>query len=743
MRTALPTLRCATLLTIVMLALGACSGDDGNNGPPGPQGPPGPPGPGAGSINIADATEINATIDEVVIASPPMMRFSLADGTGRPVVGLPASAIGFMIAKLVPGADGNASVWQSYINRIETPGAGPWPGTEDQVQATTENGADGMLVDNGDGSYEYTYATDVANVAGVPYDPTLTHRASFEIRGFVPVLNPNYTFQPSTGATTGIFSRQIVADTSCNACHDQLALHGDGRFTVQTCVVCHNPGSTDAQSTNTVDLKQMIHKIHRGADLHVVQDGGEYAIWGFGNTKHDFSEVEWPQDIRNCRKCHDENNPATPDAANWFNVPTIEACGACHDDVNFETAENHPAGVSVTNSDCTICHGSDSPIRPDRVHVILEREAAKAFQYNIIDITDTAPGETPNVVFSVSDPTNGGALYDIENDEPFVQGSDSTMNIDIAWTTLALNNLGSNSGSASGTPALPIRINVLGGGAMNNGDNTFTAVAGSAIPAGTIGSGLVSIEGHPAADVDSDGSYERLPVIGVTASYAITDATPQDRAKIVDIDRCNVCHERLSLHGNNRTGNIELCRSCHTPDTTDINRRVQYGADSSNSPDGKDEETVDFKPMIHAIHAGGDRTNPLVVYGFSGPEDFSRIEFPGHLNNCENCHLPGTYYPVGASALAATIDTGVDLDSPFDDLNITPNAAACWGCHDRPVAVAHMIGHGGAFDAMQTPEGTLISQSAGTVIETCDVCHGPGRVADVGVHHGVIGSHEE
>ena len=42
---------------------------------------------------------------------------------------------------------------------------------------------------------------------------------------------------------------------------------------------------------------------------------------------------------------------------------------------------------------------------------------------------------------------------------------------------------------------------------------------------------------------------------------------------------------------------------------------------------------------------------------------------------------------------------------------------------------------GGAFDAMQTPDGTLISASAGTVIETCSICHGAGRESDVAVEH--------
>ncbi|UCG73595.1 MAG: OmcA/MtrC family decaheme c-type cytochrome [Chromatiales bacterium] len=732
-------LRRAGLLAIAALALTGCSdGDDGNDGAPGEQGPPGPATP----VDAGDATEIEATIDGVTIASQPVVNFRLADGSGAPVVGLQDGSISFYIAKLTPGTNGNASAWQSYINRVESAGAGPWPGTEDQVQATSENvnGTYGTLDDNGDGSYQYTFATDVANVPGVPYDPDLTHRVSFEIRGLVPVLNPTYDFQPSSGATTNLFTRKIVKDATCNVCHDQLALHGNGRFTVDNCMTCHNPGSTDAQSTNTVDMKVMTHKIHFGAELPSVQAGGEYAIWGFRNVKHDYSGVIYPGDILDCRGCHDEGDQETPDAANWFNVPTMEACGSCHDDVNFETGENHATGISATNNECTICHGGDSQLRADRVHVNAAREAAKAFQYNIIDIVDTGAGESPTVSFSVTDPTNGDAPYDILNDEPFTSGQ-SSLAINISWDTLALNNLGSDSGSASGAPAQPIEIDLLDGSSSDpDGDLVFEATAADAIPLLTEGSGIVAMEGHPAVDLDGDGDNEdrgdRVPATGASDTFAITDGTPQDRAAIVTIEQCNACHVPLSLHGNNRTDNIELCLTCHTSDTTDIRRRGQAGCDSDTCIDGKDEETVEFKTMIHAIHAGEERTNGYVAYAFGGrAADFGEVVFPGNLANCENCHRPGTYYPVGVSALAATIDTGADIDSPFDDLNITPNSAACWGCHDRPEAVSHMTLNGGAFDAIQQPDGTLISQSAGTVIEACDVCHGEGRIADVGEIH--------
>ena len=119
-----------------LLCLTACDGDDGA---------PGPPGPPAG-VDIANATEINAVIENVVIASPPVVDFRLSDGNGNPVKNLPASAISFDISKLMPGTTGDASAWQSYINEIEEPGVGP--GTEPKLQAITENGMAGTLVDN-------------------------------------------------------------------------------------------------------------------------------------------------------------------------------------------------------------------------------------------------------------------------------------------------------------------------------------------------------------------------------------------------------------------------------------------------------------------------------------------------------------------------------------------------------------------------------------------------------------------
>jgi OmcA/MtrC family decaheme c-type cytochrome len=188
----------------------------------------------------------------------PVIEFRLRDDNDEAVINLPPSGISCTFAKLIPATDGNTRVWQSYLNRLDN-GA---------VQATTENGASGTLVDHGDGTYTYAFATDltkVTNPLAVSYNARLTHRVSFEIRGFVPVDNPVYDFRPEDGATSGLFTRESVKTATCNRCHEKLALHGSARFEVRQCVACHNPGSTDGGTGNTVDFKDMIHKIHAAA----------------------------------------------------------------------------------------------------------------------------------------------------------------------------------------------------------------------------------------------------------------------------------------------------------------------------------------------------------------------------------------------------------------------------------------------------------------------------------------------
>ena len=89
--------------------------------------------------------------------------------------------------------------------------------------------------------------------------------------------------------------RDIVSVSSCNSCHDPLALHGGSRRDVKVCITCHttkiiNPDTgeeddqIDPDSGNNIAFKIMVHKIHRGEMLPSVEAGDPYFIVGFNDT---------------------------------------------------------------------------------------------------------------------------------------------------------------------------------------------------------------------------------------------------------------------------------------------------------------------------------------------------------------------------------------------------------------------------------------------------------------------------
>ncbi len=384
--------------------LTSCSGTTGPAGPAGTPGTTGATGPTStgSALDISTALTITGTITSVAISGPPVVKFQLTDQNGAPLQGLPAADLGFAIAQLVPGQDGSSSQWNSYIYGTVTPAGCPAGvaacATTPETQATVEAATTGTLLDNGDGTYQYTFKKDITKDPNVIYNASLTHRVGFEIRGLAQANNAAYTFQPSTGATTGIFIREIVETATCDNCHTMLNAHGGARVEVQYCVMCHNPGTTDPYSGNTLDMKVMVHKIHTGNTLPSIQTpsgpnttptlGLGYWIVGYMKSLNNFNAVLYPQDTRNCTTCHVQTLPAATQAANYSTVPTVEACGACHDNVNFATGANHSSANIVANdTQCTTCHGTTSTIDNGQLqviaaHVIPEVVAAAKFQYS-------------------------------------------------------------------------------------------------------------------------------------------------------------------------------------------------------------------------------------------------------------------------------------------------------------------------------------------------------------------------
>jgi OmcA/MtrC family decaheme c-type cytochrome len=384
-------------MAFAVALLAGCGGGSGNGISP--------------SDPIPDPAEPpKVTITSVSISSMPVVDFSVVDREGFPVTGIDQAS--FTIAKLVPGQSGDSNAWQSYINRVEQPGVGDWPGTEPRIQAVAES--TGVLEDNGDGTYRYTFATDLTAVTApiaVTYQPELTHLVGVELDGSARGANAIYSFQPSTGNTVGIADRRIVSQETCASCHGtSLAAHGGRRVDAEYCVACHNPGTTDAQSDESLDLRVMVHRIHMGADL----PGEPYVLWGFGNSRNDFSDVAHPQDVRNCLNCHDPENPRTPQALQIQTQPSIAACGSCHADVNFETGENHIRGenLPVANDACTACHSTGGIAGSVlESHAIPAKLASKEFQLNVLDL-ELQEG-LALVTFSITNPERGNSAYEV------------------------------------------------------------------------------------------------------------------------------------------------------------------------------------------------------------------------------------------------------------------------------------------------------------------------------------------
>ena len=785
----------ALYLAGLLLGLAACGGGGGDATPgvlPGPP-PPGtspPPAPAipstALSVSALSADSVvTSQLLSVTLASPPTVTFSLEVDGFQTVSDLGSANVRFSLARLTPTDEPGVTAWQSLISTSEDPvcrsqadvdsatnACTTFTTTTDPasipdsalkvsdptatgrvpaVQATTER--NGTLTRNDDGTWRYVFEADPGSAA----DLDGIHRICIQFSLPAPVGNPCIDFVPAEviaaaddGAGTSLEtdfharhdSLQVVATESCNSCHEALALHGGGRREIDYCVSCHNPGTVDANSGNSMDFKVLIHRLHRGRDLPSVVAGTPYKVWGFRNAEHDYSHVRFPQRVANCTRCHAgvedveaalaQGAPApravvTPDGYNWATRPSASACVACHD---------NPEHIAAVPADCRQCH-TDGGIAGSvqDAHRDLVRAAARDFRFDIVAVTDTAPGQQPVIDFRVVNPNAGEQAWDLGSDTPFTN-SGTRISAQLAWPTSDFTNIRSGAANASS-----VATNALT--ATSLGEGLYRVTASEPLPDGTSapfvaarGSGAVVMEGRVALDVDPGAAgNETLPLTNAVRYFSIDepDGQPRPRRQVVDLQQCLACHEVLSLHGSNRTDSIESCVTCHNPRNTD--RSVRAVA-LSPPTDGKDEESLDFKTMIHGIHAAGVREEPLQLVGFRGftthVYDEEEVQYPGRLANCTACHT-GTSYalPLAANVLATTTATGDDVASSADDAVVTPATAVCASCHDDAVAAAHMTANGGSFATTQA------ALDAGQVVEACEVCHRAGAIADVSRVHGL------
>ena len=280
-------------------------------------------------------------------------------------------------------------------------------------------------------------------------------------------------------------------------------------------------------------------------------------------------------------------------------------------------------------------------------------------------------------------------------------------------------------------------------------------------------------------------------VLSGTLPAGFTTTAASARRVVVDTNKCNACHDQLgtspNFHGGlaaySATGgavgsgprnDATMCSICHN-----VNRNNTGWS-------------VNASTFVHGIHGGGKRTMPYTWQGTAAtattPEhDYGKLLYPGVLNNCEQCHVAGSYDfsnstnaaalpnllwttnaagKINGKALDTVADprtgtiltsypsyvangtplvtngttyganfsftpaTGVTVQATAGSLVSSPITAACASCHDSSPATAHMTNNGGTFFGARTAQGVLP-----TAVEQCLLCHGNGKVADIRAVH--------
>jgi hypothetical protein len=693
--------------------------------------------PGAGLVSEITAATVNA---QGVVT----ITFTLTDDAGLPLIPSTASTddarqarVRFTIAHLdvepttTEGITTTFTRYRSYI--VPTPG-----------QPGYDSGGSLGTLDAARGIYAYTFGTVLP--AGFPAQVTHTVGGQVErtVNAQTLSANPLFDFVPAGGAVTTV--RQVTTTGQCNGCHDPLAEHGGGRREVGLCQLCHTDQGFDPQTGNSIELQQMIHRIHRGKELPSVVDGAlgaRYEIIGFQNQATVFAEkvracaggalagvpcssdgdcpngtctgttvtgVGFPQDIRSCLVCHG----AGATAGDYSSKASTSACTGCHDDVNpGETPSaagapgtNHIAGAQPEAFCSTLCHVPSGPefgLSVPGSHTVPQRSTQLEGLVGELLSASGIPGGPVTMTFRL---TNGA-------------GTPLTSVAGLSSLSLAISGPSSDFGALTPPVTTAAMIGNNPGGMLAGPDGsgvfTFTTTVANGIPAGGIGTWRVGMEARRNVMVDGQTVQEAMQ--NVVSDFSVDGSAVVPRRAVVDQAKCASCHgvfsQGFSVHGSLRN-RVEYCVICHNPSMSDFATRVGVpGADSATQP-------IDLKHMLHKIHTGEELTQqPYVIYGFRGSvNDFGDVLFPGNRADCEKCHLPGTFLlPLPAGVLPTQLTQIVGgANTPVGA--IPPIQDACLSCHDDAAAAAHAATNTAAGGA-----------------EACPVCHDEGGIVPVSTIH--------
>ncbi|UCF37584.1 MAG: OmcA/MtrC family decaheme c-type cytochrome [Acidobacteriota bacterium] len=592
---------------------------------------------------------------------------TVADNAGMPLdlngVMTPGSIrLSFVLATIPQGSD-----WYSaYTLRTVT---SPITG-DTAVQSTSDS--DGVFEEVEVGTYVYTFGTKLPS----DYDRDATHSIGFyaerdlsEWEMGAPMDDGVINFVPSGGEVETI--RSLVTNEACANCHDPLRMHGR-RHSVELCIMCHYEGIIDPDTGNTVDMREMIHKIHMGEEL---ENG--YTIIGYRQSVHDYSEVVFPQDHRNCTTCHVDE---AVQANNAFTNPTRAACGSCHDGVVWASGEGHLGGPQISDRFCANCHFEEGELEFDAstrgAHTI-ESKSAQLAGINVTDVvvTNNGPGGSIDVTFTMTN-DDGTPIDMAEMNRMRLQIAGSSGDYTSSWREDVM---------AGAVPAA--------GGSFRQGTGTYTFSSFQMLPEDASGTWAVGFNGRRIVTLNAGTTKEREvreTMENVVYYTAVTDAEAVPRRTIVDDAKCEECHENLAMHGSNYHNASGSCQLCHNP---------MLGGGNPEEPG----DSANFPLLIHRIHNGANLTRDY----FEG--EFSGVHYPGDLRNCAKCHVGDSW--MSGRGVAAT-PTPLELFSPMPTTTV-----ACLGCHDAEGTQAHAYLNIAPFG------------------EACMACHGDGKDNSVARSH--------
>jgi OmcA/MtrC family decaheme c-type cytochrome len=631
--------------------------------------------------------------------------YTVADPQGLPLDALGVSTPGpiklsFIAASIPKGQE----QYTAYTTRTSTGAAVP-----SAVDAGPDAG--GVTTTLGAGQYQYVFSTK----APAGFDATATHTigiyGSRDLTIYtLPISYASTTFNFVPNGSPVITTRDVVKTASCNTCHDQLSHHGGSRRGVEMCVLCHTPQSVDASTGNTVDFKVMVHKIHMGSQLPSVIAGKPYQF-GSGTGLSDFSTVIDPADPRRCQTCHSLTSGAAQATA-FLTKPTMQACGACHDDVNFASGVNHPGGPQIDNNMCATCHIPQGELEFDAsilgAHVVpVDSTMLSGLVVSLVSVAKATAGSQPVVTFTVQNKAGAGVLASALGSLSLTMAGPTT---DYGYTSFG----------ADVTTKGYVTESAIAAPCSANGTCVYTFQ--HAVPASATGTYTIGIESRRTETLLPNTTKQMAVTYGAinkVLSFSVDGSPLLIRRTVVATTSCNQCHVSLSEHGSLRN-QTEYCVLCHNPSDSDFSTRptAVVAADRLLPPQG-----INFNLLVHRIHSGpnvvADGGKPFVVVGFGGSHnDFSGILFPAltpqgnplDLAQCSLCHVNGSEQnlPFGLNAV-------VDPQGPINPDQ--PITAACTGCHTSIVTASHALANTSVLG------------------ESCQTCHAAGAAFAVAQVH--------